>query len=119
MARRSWVFVFSDLKVCSHYFHALTGNNLIQESFVAFLFLFYLFFAQTIFTGIISNQKAFILYFFVFRQEITVTTDLVLEVSSVWSCKRRVHVGENASLLVRYLLVVSIMDKFFDTFYIQ
>ena len=28
------VFVFSDFKVCSHYLYALTGNNLIQESFV-------------------------------------------------------------------------------------
>ena len=52
------VFVFSDFKVCSHYLHALRGNNLIQQSFVT-LFCFFscwhfdrkLFFTPTIFTG--------------------------------------------------------------------
>ena len=34
------VFVFSDIKVCSHYLHALRGNNLIQESFVTFFVSF-------------------------------------------------------------------------------
>ena len=34
------VFVFSDFKVCSHYFHALRANNLIQQSFVTFFVSF-------------------------------------------------------------------------------
>ena len=34
------VFVFFDIKVCSHYFHALRGNNLIQETFVTFFVSF-------------------------------------------------------------------------------
>ena len=34
------VFVFSDFKVCRHYFHALRANNLIQHSFVAFFVCF-------------------------------------------------------------------------------
>ena len=34
------VFVFSDFKVCSHYFHALRGNNFIQQSFVTFFVSF-------------------------------------------------------------------------------